>query len=166
MERRGHAARPRPRRPKVMHAEGACATGAARPEPEQVCRPQRPRANDGIDEASVGDDCLAIRSSIKGVDAADVADLATHVLEDDRARVDSHHKPWDGTAIYTLCTICELMRKQIPLVPLICVLDHRLQGQTARPVQGPTPLMRSTRMRVMYPAGGSSIGGNFTSGPK
>lgn len=38
--------------------------------------------------------------------------------------------------------------------------------RTQRVTQGPTPPIRSTAMWVMYPGGGLSIGGNFTSGPK
>jgi hypothetical protein len=37
--------------------------------------------------------------------------------------------------------------------------------QNGRPVQGPTPSILSTRIRVTHPGGGPPIGGNFTPGP-
>ena len=40
-----------------------------------------------------------------------------------------------------------------------------LKSQTGRPVHGPTPSILSIRIRVTYPGGGFSIGGNFTPGP-
>ena len=40
-----------------------------------------------------------------------------------------------------------------------------LDYQTSRLVQGPTPSILSTRIRVTYPGGGLSIGGNLTPCP-
>jgi hypothetical protein len=41
-----------------------------------------------------------------------------------------------------------------------------LGGRHSRAAQGPTPEMRSTVMRVMYPGGGLSMGGKRTPGPR
>ncbi len=43
---------------------------------------------------------------------------------------------------------------------------HRAVSPYSRVAQGPTPPMRSTPMRMTWPGGGSSMGGNRTSGPR
>ena len=44
-----------------------------------------------------------------------------------------------------------------------CAIPGAVRYQVA---QGPTPPMRSTAMRVTYPGGGLSMGGNLTFGPR
>ena len=50
------------------------------------------------------------------------------------------------------------------MYPVSALLSRtRTSDRTACP--GPTPSILSTRIRVTYPDGGFSIGGNFTPGP-